>query len=179
MAFGTDTTCYVPVERRRGGKEPSQRRSFRGILVGYVDNMPAYRIWDLKRMTFRSVSYNFTICHESSYPFRDKAYWPPGTKDDPLSSRQSKKFLGSTRPCGGQIGPPAYSCSPPTTSRRSPSRGSALREKKRPAYAGGSLSSPPRFLEKRHGTRFTLPCAINALASNKRNACSTRSAKRL
>ena len=85
MAFGTATTCYVPVERRRGGKEPSQRRSFRGILVGYVDNMPAYRIWDLESLTFRSVSYNFTICHEGYYPLRDKADWPPGTKDDPSS----------------------------------------------------------------------------------------------
>jgi len=26
MAFGTAATCYVPTERRQGGKEPSQRR---------------------------------------------------------------------------------------------------------------------------------------------------------
>ena len=41
MAFGTTVTCYVP-------KEPAQRRSFRGVLVGYAENMPAYRIWDIE-----------------------------------------------------------------------------------------------------------------------------------
>ena len=64
MAFGTATTCYVPIERRRGGKGPAQRRSFKGALLGYVENMPAYRIWDLEGKTIRSVSFNFTICHE-------------------------------------------------------------------------------------------------------------------
>src|SRR5690349_6983842 len=47
MAFGPAVTCYVPQERRKGGKEPAQRRSFKGVLLGYADNMPAYRIWDL------------------------------------------------------------------------------------------------------------------------------------
>ena len=28
MAFGTAATCYIPTERRHGGKEPGQRRSF-------------------------------------------------------------------------------------------------------------------------------------------------------
>jgi hypothetical protein len=28
MAFGTAVTCYVPKEKRKGGKEPAQRRSF-------------------------------------------------------------------------------------------------------------------------------------------------------
>ena len=77
MAFGTATTCYVPIERRRGGKEPAQRRSFRGVLLGYLENMPAYRIWDLEAKKIRSVSFNFTICHEGYYPFRDKNMWPP------------------------------------------------------------------------------------------------------
>ena len=44
MAFGTAVTCYVPKERRKGGKEPAQRRSFHGVILGYAGNMPAYRI---------------------------------------------------------------------------------------------------------------------------------------
>ena len=85
MAFGTATTCYVPIERRRGGKEPAQRRSFRGVLLGYVEGMPAYRIWDLEAKKIRSVSFNFTICHEGYYPFRDKNLWPPECMDDPTN----------------------------------------------------------------------------------------------
>jgi transposase InsO family protein len=85
MAFGTATTCYVPIERRRGGKEPAQRRSFKGALLGYVENMPAYRIWDLENKSIRSVSFNFTICHEGYYPFRDRTTWPPEWNSDPSS----------------------------------------------------------------------------------------------
>ena len=102
MAFGTATTCYVPLQRRQGGKEPAQRRSFKGALLGYVENMPAYRVWDLEAKTIRSVSYNFTICHEGYYPFRDKKLWPPDCLDDPyafspivdgvLSTIEWKKF---------------------------------------------------------------------------------------
>jgi hypothetical protein len=83
MAFGTATTCYVPIERRRGGKGPAQRRSFKGALLGYVENMPAYRIWDLQEKKIKSVSFNFTICHEGYYPFRDKNDWPPECLEDP------------------------------------------------------------------------------------------------
>ena len=83
MAFGTATTCYVPIERRRGGKGPAQRRSFKGALLGYVENMPAYRIWDLQEKKIKSVSFNFTICHEGYYPFRDKTNWPEECSEDP------------------------------------------------------------------------------------------------
>jgi hypothetical protein len=76
MAFGTAVTCYIPVERRRGGKEPGQRRSFNGALMGYEEGMPAYRVWDLLERIIKLVSYVFTICHEGFYPMRDKAHWP-------------------------------------------------------------------------------------------------------
>ena len=72
MAFGTATTCYVPVQRRQGGKQPAQSRSFKGAILGYVENMPAYRIWNFETHEARSVSFNFTICHEGYYPFRDQ-----------------------------------------------------------------------------------------------------------
>ena len=83
MAFGTATTCYVPIEKRRGGKGPAQRRSFKGALLGYVENMPAYRIWNIEAGKIVSVSFNFTICHEGYYPFRDKDLWPPEFGEDP------------------------------------------------------------------------------------------------
>jgi hypothetical protein len=75
-------TCYVPQERRKGGKEPAQRRSFKGVLLGYADNMPAYRIWDLGAKSIKSVSYNFTICHEGYYPFRERTNWPTESVED-------------------------------------------------------------------------------------------------
>ena len=76
MAFGTAVTCYVPKERRKGGREPAQRRSFKGVLLGYAETMPAYRVYDLEAMVIKSVSYNFTICHEGYYPFRDRRNIP-------------------------------------------------------------------------------------------------------
>jgi len=69
MAFGTAATCYIPVEKRKGGKEPAQRRSFQGVIVGYEDGMPAYRVWDLNEHVVKAVSYVFTICHEGYYTF--------------------------------------------------------------------------------------------------------------
>ena len=75
MAFGTAATCYIPTGNRQGGKVPSQRRSFRGVIVGYAENMPSYRVWDLAAKKLRYVSYNFTIAHEGFYPFKDKNIW--------------------------------------------------------------------------------------------------------
>ena len=85
MAFGTATTCYVPLDRRQGGKEPAQKRSFKGAILGYAENMPAYRVWDFETKSIRSVSYNFTICHERFYPFRDRKNWPPESELDPMN----------------------------------------------------------------------------------------------
>ena len=85
MAFGTAATCYVPKEKRKGGKEPAQRRFFHGVILGYAEIMPAYRVWDLEARCIKLVSYNFTICHEGYYPFRDRTNWPPDSVNDPPS----------------------------------------------------------------------------------------------
>ena len=45
VAFGTQVTCYIPPKRREEGKGPSQKRAFDGVLLGYVDDMRAYRVW--------------------------------------------------------------------------------------------------------------------------------------
>ena len=84
MAFGTAATCYVPAEQRRGGKEPAQRKSFRGVILGYTEGMPAYRVWDIEYRVIKKVSYNFTICHEGYYPFKEKSNWPPGSDLEPI-----------------------------------------------------------------------------------------------
>ena len=76
MAFGTAATCYVPVQMRSGGKTPGQNKYFRGVIVGYQENCPAYRVWDIADKKVRIVSYNFTIAHEGFYPFKDKSNWP-------------------------------------------------------------------------------------------------------
>ena len=76
MAFGTAVTCYIPIEMRKGGKTPAQRKFFRGVIIGYADNSPAYRLWDIADKKIRVVSYNFTVAHEGFYPFKDKENWP-------------------------------------------------------------------------------------------------------
>jgi hypothetical protein len=84
MAFGTAITCWVPDEKRKGGKEPAQRKSFTGVVLGYVDGMPAYRVWDLQNSNVKLISYNFTICHEGFYPFREKKNWPENSDLIPI-----------------------------------------------------------------------------------------------
>ena len=53
------------------------------VLLGYEIGSPCYRIWDLEAKKVRIVSYNFTICHEGFYPFREKANWPLNCFEDP------------------------------------------------------------------------------------------------
>jgi len=75
MAFGTAATCYIPIPNREGGKTPGQKRFFHGAIMGYADNMPAYRVWDFKSKCVRQVSFNFTVAHEGFYGFKDKTIW--------------------------------------------------------------------------------------------------------
>ena len=77
MAFGTAATCYVPIGQRNGGKQPGQRRSFKGAIIGYETNMDAYRVWDFANKKVRVVSFYYTVCHEGYYPFKDRSNWPP------------------------------------------------------------------------------------------------------
>ena len=86
VAFGTMCTCYLPKDRREGGKHPAQRKSFRGAVVGYVLNMSAYKVWDLENRTRREVPFSFTFIHEGFYPFRNK-------KNCPLVPNRESLFL--------------------------------------------------------------------------------------
>ena len=70
--------------------------------MGYENGSPAYRIWDLEARKIRIIFYNFVICHEGYYPFREKVNWHPNCFDDPstfspivdgvLATREWKKF---------------------------------------------------------------------------------------
>ena len=93
MAFGTAATCYIPVIRRSGGKQPGQRRSFKGAIIGYEENMEAYRVWDFSDKKIRVVSYCFAVCHEGFYPFKDKTNWPPESVGGPSSFAPSIKSI--------------------------------------------------------------------------------------
>ena len=44
VAFGTQVTCYIPPDRREGRKTPGQNKAYDRIILGYVDNMQAYRV---------------------------------------------------------------------------------------------------------------------------------------
>src|SRR5205807_1932512 len=52
VGFGTQVTCFIPPERREA-KTPSQAKSFEGVIVGYVENSRAYRVWDLEKRKLR------------------------------------------------------------------------------------------------------------------------------
>jgi len=71
-------------EQRVGGKHPGQRKALHGVMVGYAEGMPAYRIWD-PVARIRNVSYAFTIAHEGYYPFKDKGLWTEEMKKQPAS----------------------------------------------------------------------------------------------
>jgi hypothetical protein len=36
VPFGTLVTCYLPIQRREGGKAPAQKRAFRGAMLGML-----------------------------------------------------------------------------------------------------------------------------------------------
>src|ERR1700710_464721 len=69
VAFGTQVTCFIPPERRET-KTPSQAKSFEGVIVGYVENSRAYRVWDLEKRKLREVSFYFSVISEGFFPFR-------------------------------------------------------------------------------------------------------------
>ena len=73
VAFGTQATCYLPPERREGGKGPGQGKTFNGVIIGYVEDMSAYRVFDLGKRKVREVSFNFCVISEGFYPFKNES----------------------------------------------------------------------------------------------------------
>jgi hypothetical protein len=87
MAFGTACICHIPKERRLEAKTPVQKKSFKGVIVGYAENgsMEAYRVWDLEDRKFRLMSYAFTVAMEGYYPFKDRSKWLSEWEKVPVS----------------------------------------------------------------------------------------------
>ena len=85
VAFGTKVTCYIPQGQRKGNKNPSQRRAFTGVIMGYEDNMPAYRVWDLQQqMLFAEFHIIFVFATRDITHFKDKnKLASPEYLDDP------------------------------------------------------------------------------------------------
>ena len=75
VAFGTQVSCYLPHSRREGKKTPGQAKSFEGVIVGYVYDMQAYVVYDMKERKKREVSFFHTKIHEGFFPMRDKRVW--------------------------------------------------------------------------------------------------------
>ena len=85
VAFGTQCTCYIPPPRRSGKKQPGQVKSMEGVILGYVDDMNAYKVWDLKEKKVREVSFYFTVVSEGFFPFKNKKNWPEEEEKEPTS----------------------------------------------------------------------------------------------
>ena len=75
VAFGTQVTCLIPEKRREGKKTPGQKKCFDGIVIGYVLDMQAYIVWDIRERKKREISFFHCIVHEGFYPWRDKKLW--------------------------------------------------------------------------------------------------------
>ena len=95
VAFGTQVTCFIPKERRKGVKKtPGKLNSYDGIILGYTENMQAYIVWDIVAKKKREVSFFHTIVHEGFFPYRDKKIWRKEDKDLPISySPRLEDFL--------------------------------------------------------------------------------------
>ena len=76
VAFGTQANCFISPEARKGSKTPGQVKSFEGIIIGYVEGMGAYKIFDILKNKIREVSFYFTVVTEGSFPFRERKNWP-------------------------------------------------------------------------------------------------------
>lgn len=72
-------------DRREGKKTPGQAKSYDGIVLGYVLDMQAYIVWDIKERKKREVSFFHSIVHEGFYPFREKLGWSEEEKRLPRS----------------------------------------------------------------------------------------------
>ena len=83
VAFGTQVTCYIPPDKRSGHKTPGQDKAYDGVILGYVDNMQAYLVWDLRKRKKREVSFFHSVVHEGFYPFKDKKIWTSEEKGLP------------------------------------------------------------------------------------------------
>ena len=96
VAFGTQATCFIPPARREGKKTPGQKKSFDGVVVGFVNDMRAYKIWDLEKRKIREVSFNFEVLRVRS-PSETKRTGPQAREKYLFVFSHLRDIFGSTR----------------------------------------------------------------------------------
>ena len=101
VPFGTLATCYIPKERRVGGKTPAQKRSFKGAVVGYEDNMDAYRVYDFEAKKIRAISFSFAIVQEGFFPFRSRKDWEKDWEGEPVTFYPTRESVLDEKEWGG------------------------------------------------------------------------------
>ena len=82
--FGTQATCFLPPAKMEGGKGPGQKKSFDGVIVGYSENMAAYRVFDIHAQKIKEISFAFVVLSEGFYPFKEKKNWPEEGEEQPF-----------------------------------------------------------------------------------------------
>ena len=93
VPFGTLLTCYIPAEARDDGKSPSQKRSFKGAMLGYTSNMCAYKVWDIEKKKKRDISFAFSFVHEGFFPFISRKDWPEPPESTPVKFYPSREAV--------------------------------------------------------------------------------------
>jgi hypothetical protein len=83
-AVGSLAIVWIPPNNREAGKTWSQKKAWKGILLGYDSHsLKAYRVWDPKRGKIRGVPYEFNTSLEHVFPWKDKKNWSQEDLDCP------------------------------------------------------------------------------------------------
>ena len=74
MRFGTKVTVFKPKETRKGHKTPGQQKAYDAVMIGYIQGMRGYRVFDLEERKPKEASFNFCSFEEGRYPYKEKHF---------------------------------------------------------------------------------------------------------
>ena len=80
--FGCLAYMYLPKQRRTGAYG-NRLKATRGVFVGYCSNMRGYRIYDPRRRQVFDVPFQYAVCNETIFPYRDRSNWTKMERDLP------------------------------------------------------------------------------------------------
>ena len=84
-AFGTKCFWMLTISKKGGKKLAVGPKAKLGVIMGYEDNMAAYRVYDPDRQIIHKIPFSQVITHEGHYYFRNGATWSAEEKESPES----------------------------------------------------------------------------------------------
>ena len=83
--FGCEAWAYIPKQVRQGHKSHIRVKAKHCIFLGYMPDMAAYRLWDMKTQDVIKASYQHVICNEECFPWRNQATWTARQRSEPFT----------------------------------------------------------------------------------------------